>query len=77
VGTSASAGVALIQSDLLAPLLGIVGLLLAPLFVLGSLEFVRTFEPRGWKPAGTLVPLAYIGWSLWLLALGIGLLVTD
>lgn|GEM_PF-1610105 len=77
MGTSASAGVALIQSDLLAPLLGIVGLLLAPLFVLGSLEFVRTFEPRGWKPAGTLVPLAYIGWSLWLLALGIGLLVTD
>jgi len=77
VGTSASAGVALIQSDLLAPLLGIVGLLLAPLFVLGSLEFVRTFEPWGWKPAGTLVPLAYIGWSLWLLALGIGLLVTD
>ena len=57
--------------------MGIVGLLLAPLFVLGSLEFVRTFEPRGWKPAGTLVPLAYIGWSLWLLALGIGLLVTD
>ena len=62
---------------LAGPLLGIVGLLLAPLFVLGSLEFVRTFEPRGWKPAGTLVPLAYIGWSLWLLALGIGLLVTD
>jgi hypothetical protein len=34
-------------------------------------------EPQGWKPAGTLVPLAYIGWSLWLLALGIGLLVTT
>jgi hypothetical protein len=47
-----------------------------PLFVLGSLEFVGPFEPGGWKPAGTLVPLAYIGWSLWLLALGIGLLVT-
>ena len=36
----------------------------------------RTFEPRGWKPAGTLVALADIGWSLWLLALGVGLLVT-
>jgi len=23
-----------------------------------------------------LVPLVYIGWSLWLLALGVGLLVT-
>jgi hypothetical protein len=73
---TALAGVAVIQSDLLAPLLGIVGLVLAPLFVLGSLEFVGGFEPSGWKLAGTLVPLAYIGWSLWLLALGIGLLIT-
>ena len=44
--------------------------------MVGSLEFVGRFEPRGWKLAGTLAPLAYIGWSLWLLALGIGLLVT-
>ena len=73
---TALAGVALIQSDLLHPLFGVVGLVLAPLFLLGSLEFVGGFEPRGWKLAGTLVPLAYIGWSLWLLALGIGLLVT-
>ena len=26
--------------------------------------------------AGTLVPFSYIGWSIWLLALGIGLLIT-
>ena len=63
-------------SDLLHPLFGIVGLVLAPLFVLGSLEFVGPFESGGWKLAGTLVPFAYIGWSVWLLALGIGLLVT-
>jgi hypothetical protein len=43
---------------------------------LGSLEFVGPFEVRGWKLAGTLVPFAYIGWSVWLLALGIGLLIT-
>ena len=73
---TALAGVALIQSDLLHPLFGTVGLVLAPLFVLGSLEFVGPFEPRGWKLAGTLVPFAYIGWSVWLLALGIGLLIT-
>jgi hypothetical protein len=73
---TALVGVALIQSDLLHPLFGIVGLLLAPLFVVGSLEFVGPFEPGGWKLAGTLVPLAYIGWSVWLLAFGIGLLVT-
>jgi hypothetical protein len=73
---TALAGVTLIQSEVLHPLLGVVGLLLALLFVLGSLEFVGPLEPRGWRLAGTVVPLAYIGWSLWLLALGIGLLLT-
>jgi hypothetical protein len=73
---TALAGVALLQSDLLHPLFGVVGLVLAPLLVLGSLAFVGGFEPRGWKLAGTVVPVAYIGWSVWLLALGIGLLVT-
>ena len=73
---TALAGIALIQSDVLHPLFGVVGLVLAPLFVLGSLEFVGGFELRGWKLAGGLVPLAYIGWSVWLLVLGIGLLVT-
>jgi hypothetical protein len=73
---TALAGIALIQSDVLHPLFGVVGLLLAPLFLLGSLEFVGGFEPRGWKLAGGLVPLAYIGWSVWLLALGVGLLFT-
>jgi len=73
---TALAGVALIQSEVLHPLFGVVGLVLAPLFVFGSLEFVGPFESSGWKLAGTLVPLAYIGWSVWLLALGIGLLLT-
>jgi hypothetical protein len=67
---TALAGIAFIQSDVLHPLFGIIGLLLAPLFVLGSLEFVGPFEVRGWKLAGTLVPLAYIGWSVWLLPSG-------
>jgi hypothetical protein len=75
-GWTALAGVALLQSGLLHPLFGIVGLGLAPLFVLGSLEFLGPFEPRGWKLAGALIPFAYIGWSIWLLAVGIGLLLT-
>jgi Domain of unknown function (DUF4386) len=73
---TALAGVALIQSEVVHPLFGVVGLVLAPLFVLGSLEFVGPFEPQGWRLAGVLVPVAYIGWSVWLLALGIGLLIT-
>ena len=73
---TALVGVAIIQSDVPHPVVGLVGLLLAPLFVLGALEFVGPFEPRGWRLAGTLVPFAYIGWSVWLLALGLGLLIT-
>ena len=37
----------------LHPLFGVVGVVLAPLFVLGSLEFVGPFELGGWKLAGT------------------------
>ena len=73
---TALVGIALIQSDVLHPVFGIIGLVLSPLFVLGSLEFVGPFEPGGWKLAGTVVPLAYVGWSVWLLAVGIGLLFT-
>jgi hypothetical protein len=51
---TALAGIALIQSDVLHPLLGIIGLDLAPPFMLGSVEFVGPFEPRGWKLATCL-----------------------
>jgi hypothetical protein len=73
---TALVSVAVIQSDLLHVAFGIVGLMLAPLFLLGSTEFVGANEKEGWKFAGMLVPIAYIGWSLWLLAFGIALLVT-
>jgi hypothetical protein len=68
-------GIAVIQSELLHPAFGLIGLILAPLFLLGSMEFVGSFEANGWKVAGSLVPIAYIGWSLWLLAMGIALVI--
>jgi hypothetical protein len=68
-------GIAVIQSELLHPAFGLIGLILAPLFPLGSMGFVGSFEANGWKVAGSLVPIAYIGWSLWLLAMGIALLI--
>jgi hypothetical protein len=71
------AGVALYQSDVLHPAFGIVGIALAPLFLISAAEFVGPFEPKGFKLAGALVPIAYIGWSLWLLAVGVGLLVSP
>jgi hypothetical protein len=42
--------------------------------VLCSLEFVGPAERAGWRLAGALAPIAYIAWSLWLVATGISLL---
>ena len=72
---TALTGVALIQTDVLNPAFGVAGIVLAPLFVLGAAEFVGPFEPNGWNLSASVVPVAYIGWSLWLLAIGIGLLI--
>jgi hypothetical protein len=54
---------------------GVTGLVLGPLFVVGSFEFVGPNERDGWKLAGGLVPITYIGWSLWLLAIGVAFLI--
>jgi hypothetical protein len=67
-------GVAAIQSEVLHPAFGIVGLILAPLFVISAMEFVGSFERSGWKLAGGVVPIVYVAWSLWLLATGIALI---
>jgi hypothetical protein len=55
--------------------LGIVGLPIGIALLLGTLEFVGPNEPSGWAFAGTIVPIAYIAWSIWLIALGVLLLV--
>ena len=43
--------------------------------IIGSFEFAGPFEESGWTLAGTLVPIAYIGWSLWLVVVGVTLLL--
>lgn len=68
-------GAAVLQSDVVNPAFGVVGLILFPLFVLGSMEFVGPNETKGWGFAGALVPIVYIGWSLWLVAMGIALVI--
>lgn len=72
---SALVGVAILQSDLLHPAFGWAGILVAPAFAVGAIEFVGRFEPDGWPLAGTVVPVAYGAWSVWLLAVGVGLVV--
>ena len=68
-------GVALTQSTVAPGWLGIPGIVIGLLLALCSLEFVGPFEQAGWKLAGTLTPVAYIAWSLWLIAAGIALLL--
>jgi hypothetical protein len=55
--------------------LGIIGLPIGAALLAGSLEFVGPNEKDGWPLAGTIVPVAYIAWSLWLIALGVFLLL--
>jgi hypothetical protein len=40
-----------------------------------SLESVGAFEQDGWKLAATLTPIAYVAWSIWLVAVGIALIL--
>jgi len=62
------------QSPEVPDVLGWVAIAISPLFAIGALEFVGKFERDGWKLAGDVVPIAYVVWSLWLLATGIALL---
>ncbi|HEU0236265.1 MAG TPA: DUF4386 family protein [Candidatus Limnocylindrales bacterium] len=55
--------------------LGLVGLPIGAALLIGTLEFVGPNERDGWSLAGTIVPIAYIAWSIWLIALGSGLVL--
>lgn len=72
--TLAVAG-SILATTLLPAWLGAIGIPIGLAILIGVFEFVGPFERDGWKLAGIVVPIAYIAWSLWLIALGIGLLV--
>ena len=67
-------GVAMLQSSAFEPWLAWPGIAIGILLVTGSLEFVGRFEEKGWKLAGTIVPIAYVAWSIWLVISGLVLL---
>jgi hypothetical protein len=70
---SVLAGVAMIQSSAVPSSLGAAGIVVGALLMLCSLEFVGRFEPSGWKLAEKVTPIAYVAWSLWLVATGVAL----
>ena len=55
--------------------LGLIGIPIGLALLIGTLEFVGPNEPDGWPLAGTIVPIAYIAWSIWLIALGVSMLL--
>jgi hypothetical protein len=67
-------GIALTQTAAAPAWIGILGILIGPVLMLCSLEFVGAHEGTGWKLAERLTPITYIAWSLWLIATGIALL---
>jgi hypothetical protein len=67
-------GVAMLQSSAFEAWLAWPGIAIGLFLLAGSLEFVGRFEEKGWKLAGSIVPIAYIAWSLWLIGAGLVLL---
>ena len=68
-------GVAMLQSPLFGAWIGWAGIVVGLFLVVGSLEFVGRFEESGWTLAGTIVPIAYIAWSVWMIVAGVVLLL--
>jgi hypothetical protein len=68
-------GASILSTGVLPGWLGLIGVPIGVALLVGSLEFAGPNERDGWPLAGTIVPIAYIAWSLWLIALGVFLLV--
>jgi hypothetical protein len=67
------ASASILTTTVVASWLGWPGIAIGIALLVGTLEFVGPNEPDGWKLAGTIVPIAYIAWSVWLIALGVAL----
>jgi hypothetical protein len=68
-------GASILSTGVIPGWLGIVGFPIGAALLIGTLEFAGPNEQHGWPLAGTIVPIAYIAWSIWLVALGVFLLI--
>lgn len=68
-------GVSILAVPSLPGWAGAAGLVVGVALLVGTLEFVGPNERDGWALAGTIVPIAYIAWSIWLVVLGVLLLM--
>jgi hypothetical protein len=68
-------GAAIVGGELLPTWMGWVGIVVGAGLIVGSAEFLGPNEEHGWSLAGAAIPILYIAWSLWLLAMGIVLIL--
>lgn len=68
-------GVAIVGGELLPTWMGWGGIVVGIGLIVGSAEFLGPNEEHGWSLAGAAIPILYIVWSLWLLAMGIALII--
>jgi hypothetical protein len=68
-------GVAIVGKDVVPAWMGWVGIVIGAGLIVGSAEFLGPNEEHGWSLAGAAIPILYIAWSIWLLAMGIALIV--
>jgi Domain of unknown function (DUF4386) len=71
---SALIGIGVLQGTALPTWLGWPGIVVGAGLMVGSAEFLGPNEERGWGFAAAAIPILYIAWSLWLLAMGIALI---
>ncbi|MGH8927053.1 MAG: DUF4386 domain-containing protein [Acidimicrobiia bacterium] len=67
-------GVGVIQGTALPTWLGWPAIAIGVGLAIGSAEFLGPNEERGWAIVGAAIPILYIVWSVWLLAMGIALI---
>jgi hypothetical protein len=67
-------GIGVIQGTALPTWMGWPGVVIGAGLVVGSAEFLGPNEERGWSLGGAAIPVLYIAWSVWLLAMGIALI---
>jgi hypothetical protein len=68
-------GVGIIQGTALPTWLGWPGIVIGAGLATGSAEFLGPNEERGWALADAAIPILYVAWSVWLLAIGIAVIV--
>jgi hypothetical protein len=68
-------GVAVAGTELIPTWMGWAGIVIGAGLIIGSAEFLGPNEEGGWAFAGAAIPILYIGWSLWLLAMGMALII--